>query len=397
MSYSKKRSRSRASALALCGLAVAWAIPPVEAQTCTQEQISGAINAAGEKLRQMTAQTQPLLQTKLLKLKEINGWSDVEYEEKGYNLLEDQRTAKLDATANELLGRLDQMSGEAAAASPDCGKLAEIEAASLELQATVKAKSQYILARLDQLIGDGKTTAATPVAPAIAAAPKVAAPPAAKAEPKADPKWATSTKSSPHPVAPAVAPVASATTVTPAPAPSVSPPNLPPVSNTPAPDAEGFSIDEIVAASHGVFGKVSANVARVLEHTFSKSGKPSAYILGSETGGAFIAGLRYGSGTLYMRTGQSMPIYWHGPSLGADVGAQGAATLFLVYKAQQLEDVFSSYTGLEGSAFVVGGVGVTYMSNGRIEMAPIRSGLGLRVGASIGYVRFTQKPTWNPF
>jgi hypothetical protein len=389
MSNWQKSLRPLACVAAMSGLM----ITPALAQTCTQEQISGAINAAGEKLRQMTAQTQQLLQVKLLKLKEINSWSDAEYEEKGYNLLEDQRTAKLDATANELLGRLDQMSGEAASASPDCAKLAEIEAASLELQATVKAKSQYILARVDQLIGEGKSAApvaAVPVAPAIASAAKAPTPPAAKAETKSDPKWSTSTKSSPPTAAPALPPAASATTAIPAPPSVVEVPSA-------RPDAEGFSIDEIVAASHGVFGKVSANVARVLEHTFSKSGRPSAYILGQETGGAFIAGLRYGSGTLYMRTGQSMPIYWHGPSLGADVGAQGAATLFLVYKAQQLEDVLASYTGIEGSAFVVGGVGVTYMSNGRIDMAPIRSGLGLRVGANIGYVRFTQKPTWNPF
>ncbi len=398
MSDWQNRRRLCAHVLVLGGVLAAWGcvIAPAAAQTCTQEQISGAINAAGEKLRQMTAQTQPLLQAKLLKLKEINSWSDSEYEEKGYALLEDQRTAKLDATANELLGRLDQMSSQAGSVAPDCGKLTEIEAASLELQATVKAKSQYILARVDQLIAEGKSAsllAAAPVAPAIAAVSKVPPPPPPKADAKPDPKWATSTKSSPPPAAPPLPPAVAAVP----PEPQAPPPSVAQVPSTPATDADGFSIDEIVAASHGVFGKVSANVARVLEHTFSKSGKPTAYILGQETGGAFIAGLRYGSGTLYMRNGQSLPIYWHGPSLGADVGAQGAATLFLVYKAQQPEDVLASYTGVEGSAFVVGGVGVTYMSNGRIDMAPIRSGLGLRVGANIGYVRFTQKPTWNPF
>ena len=135
----------------------------------------------------------------------------------------------------------------------------------------------------------------------------------------------------------------------------------------------------------------------MLEHASAKSGLPTGYILGQETGGAFIAGLRYGQGTLYMRNGEQLPVYWHGPSLGADVGAQGASTLFLVYKIRQPSDVFSTFTGIEGSAFVVGGVGLTAMSNGSVDMAPIRSGLGLRLGANFGYVRFTSKPTWNPF
>ncbi len=382
-----------ATALLLGGVLVAavGTLPrPGFAQTCTQEQISGAINTAGEKLRQMTQQTQPVLQAKLLKLKDVQGWSDAEYEEKGYNLLEDERTAKLDATANELLGRLDQMGGAVSTGAPDCGRLAEIEATGLELQATIRTKSQYLLTRIDQLIGDGKAAVVAPATtvPGAVAQPKAATP----VLPKADPKWATATKGVPPPAAPMPQPAAPGVAALPIP--------MAPAAPVPAPvqpDPEGFTIDEIVAASQGVFGKVSSNLARVLEHTFSKSGKPTGYILGQETGGAFIAGLRYGSGTLYLRTGQSIPVYWHGPSLGADIGAQGAATLFLVYRAEQTDDVFSSFTGLEGSAFVVGGVGVTFMSNGRIQMAPIRSGLGLRVGANIGYIRFTPKPTWNPF
>ena len=231
--------------------------------------------------------------------------------------------------------------------------------------------------------------------PAIASVtPPPSSPPAQKTPPsppaasKPDTRWATQTK--PLPIPPQQLPS------TP---PVVVPP--PDIVTAPAPasqaEAEGYSIDEIVAASSGVFGKVSANLARLLEHAFAKSGRPSGYILGEETGGAFIAGLRYGSGRLYLRAGGSMPVYWHGPSLGADVGAQGATTLFLVYKVRQPEDVFSSFTGIEGSAFVVGGLGLTYMSNGRIDMAPIRSGIGLRLGANIGYMRFTSKPTWNPF
>ena len=376
----------------LIAVSQAAMVPAASSQSCDQNQLSAAIDQAGEKLRQLTQETQPTLQAKLLRLKEVKGWSSQDYEEKGYAALADERTAKLDVAANDLLAHLDRLSNDSAGAAPDCARIGEIESVSLELQATVRAKSKYVLARLDQLIGE-PSRPPDPTKPAIAAVtPQPGAPPAQKTPPappapsKPDNRWATQTKSLPIP---------------PQQLPSTPPVIVPPPDVAPAPtsqpETEGYTIDEIVDASRGVFGKVSANLARLLEHAFAKSGRPSGYILGDETGGAFIAGLRYGSGRLYLRSGGSMPVYWHGPSLGADVGAQGATTLFLVYKVRQPEDVFSSFTGIEGSAFVVGGLGLTYMSNGRIDMAPIRSGIGLRLGANIGYMRFTSKPTWNPF
>ena len=308
-----------------------------------------------------------------------------------------------------MLARLDTLGGDNASVKPDCARIAEAEAVGLELQATVRAKSQYVLARLDQLTGEGGTSAAVatppaklperPSAPALAANPPPATlppatPPAPKTATPAKPeRWSTQTTTPPVPPSPAATPPSNA----PPPASAPTPPPLPswPTANVPA--EEVYTIDEIVTASSGVFGKLSANLARVLEHAFAQSGRPAGYILGQESGGAFIAGLRYGSGTLYMRAGGSLPIYWHGPSLGADVGAQGASTLFLVYRAKQPDDIFSNFTGIEGSAFVVGGLGMTFMSNGHIDMAPIRSGIGLRIGANLGYIRFTPKPTWKPF
>ena len=171
----------------------------------------------------------------------------------------------------------------------------------------------------------------------------------------------------------------------------------PPAPLPPSSEAEGYTIEEIKAASAGFFGQVSANLAGVIEYLFSKSGRPSGYILGTEGGGAFIAGVRYGNGTLYMRSGGSQKIYWHGPSLGVDVGGAGSKTLFLIYKLQAPEELYSSFTGLDGSAYLVGGVGVTLVTNGTVVLAPIRSGVGLRLGASVGYLRFTPKATWNPF
>jgi hypothetical protein len=164
-----------------------------------------------------------------------------------------------------------------------------------------------------------------------------------------------------------------------------------------SPEEEGYTIDEIRAASAGFFGQVSANLGAVIEHIFRKSGRPSAYVLGSEGGGAFLAGVRYGTGTVYLRNGGTQKVFWHGPSLGIDVGGEGSKTLFLIYNLREPEQLFSNFTGVDGSAYLVGGVGARFVTNGSVIMAPIRSGVGLRLGANIGYIRFTPKQTWNPF
>jgi hypothetical protein len=258
-----------------------------------------------------------------------------------------------------------------------------LEAANLELQATVKAKSAYLLSKLDQMVSE-----APPVPPKAKSADVKRAPlpePAPKAAVKSP---ATSGSSAKPPGArpPEVAVLA------PPPSPAEPPPGA-----AAAPEGEGYTIDEIRNASAGFFGQVSANLGSVIEHLFRKSGRPTGYVLGTEGGGAFLAGVRYGKGTLYMRSGGTQEIFWHGPSLGADVGGEGSKTLFLIYKLERPEQLYSSFTGLDGSAYLVGGVGATLVGNGSVVMAPIRSGLGLRLGANIGYIRFTPKATWNPF
>jgi hypothetical protein len=143
---------------------------------------------------------------------------------------------------------------------------------------------------------------------------------------------------------------------------------------------------------------MSTSLASVIEHAFKTTGRPSAYVLGTEGGGAFLAGLRFGEGTLYMRNQSgTRPIYWHGPSLGTDFGASGSRTMFLIYKMQQPDALFRTFTGVDGSAYFVGGAGVTLLKGGDVIMAPIRTGLGFRLGVNAGYLRFVDKPTWNPF
>jgi hypothetical protein len=158
-----------------------------------------------------------------------------------------------------------------------------------------------------------------------------------------------------------------------------------------------YSIDEITGAASGVFGSLSSNLASVIEHAFSKYGRPTAYVIGEEGGGAFIAGVRYGSGRLYLKHQKAGRVYWHGPSVGYDFGASGSKTLFLIYGLHDKSQLYSGFSGIDGSAYFLGGAGITFLSNEKVVMAPIRTGLGFRLGANVGYLRFTPKATWNPF
>jgi hypothetical protein len=174
----------------------------------------------------------------------------------------------------------------------------------------------------------------------------------------------------------------------------------PPVERYSGPDApvdDGFSIEEINETGHRFFGRVSMGLARVIEYSFSRLGRPNGYILGEEAGGALIIGLRYGEGTMYTRDAGEHKVFWQGPSLGYDFGAEGSKTMILVYNIRAPSDIYQAFAGVDGSAFLIGGVGLTFQTSGDLVVAPIRSGLGLRLGANVGYLKFTRSPTWNPF
>ncbi|WP_432431406.1 DUF1134 domain-containing protein [Rhodomicrobium vannielii] len=166
----------------------------------------------------------------------------------------------------------------------------------------------------------------------------------------------------------------------------------------PAPyEQDTYSSNEIVAEGERFFGGVSKGLAQVIEHTFSKQGRPNGYILGEEAGGAFVAGLRYGEGMLYTKNAGLHRTYWQGPSFGYDFGAEGSKTLILVYNLHNVDQLYNRFAGVDGSAYLVGGVGVTFQTYDDVVLAPIRSGVGLRLGANVGYLKYTRTPTWNPF
>jgi hypothetical protein len=161
--------------------------------------------------------------------------------------------------------------------------------------------------------------------------------------------------------------------------------------------ASTFSTEEIVSKGHQIFGKTSRGIGEALEYAFKSQGEPTAYIVGEEGSGAFVGGLRFGEGMIYYKDGQKQKIFWQGPSVGWDFGANGARTMVLVYNSTSPEDLFGRFGGVEGSAYLVGGLGVNFQKRGNIVLAPIRAGVGARLGANIGYLKYSAAPTWNPF
>jgi hypothetical protein len=165
-----------------------------------------------------------------------------------------------------------------------------------------------------------------------------------------------------------------------------------------ATERKTYTSDEIIMAGQKFFGKTTRGVAEAVEYVFSSQGEPTAYIVGEEGSGAVVGGLRYGEGVIYYKSGGREKIYWQGPSLGFDFGGNGSRALVLVYNSSNPRDIYDErFGGVEGSAYLVGGLGVNFQKNRDIILAPIRTGVGARLGANVGYLKYTKKPTWNPF
>jgi len=158
-----------------------------------------------------------------------------------------------------------------------------------------------------------------------------------------------------------------------------------------------FSEQELVNNGQRFFGTISRGLAEAVEEASRRWGQPNAYILGQEAGGAFVAGARYGEGVMYTRNAGDRKIYWQGPSLGFDAGADGDRTMMLVYNLPAVRAMYRRYLGVDGSAYFIGGFGFTALTADDVVVAPIRSGVGARLGLAVSYLKFTRRPTWNPF
>lgn len=185
-------------------------------------------------------------------------------------------------------------------------------------------------------------------------------------------------------------PAGSGSTATGAPVTASSPPAA-------IPPGESYQEDDLIGAAEGVFGKGAEGLAGMIEKILKDQGRPNAYIAGREASGAFVVGLRYGSGTLNHKVEGKREVYWTGPSIGFDVGGNAANTFVLVYNLYDTQELYHRFPAAEGTAYLVGGFTASYLRWGSVVLIPIRLGVGYRLGVNAGYMKFTEKRNWLPF
>lgn len=168
-------------------------------------------------------------------------------------------------------------------------------------------------------------------------------------------------------------------------------------SGAPAGEASTYSQDEIVRNVSDFLGVTAEAAGAAVERLFAKNGRPTAYIAGEEGSGSFVLGLRYGRGLMYMKDKTPMEVFWQGPSVGWDWGGNASRVFTLCYNLHVPEAIFQRFPGVEGTAYLVGGLGVNYQRAEDVTLAPIRAGVGLRLGANVGYLAYTRKRSVIPF
>lgn len=214
--------------------------------------------------------------------------------------------------------------------------------------------------------------------------------PAPASSPAAVPQTAPVIK--PEPVMPSAQP--SSAVPAPAPATATASPMAAPAQ---AGNTQTFRKEDLIGAAEGVFGKGAKGLAGVIKDILKKQGEPNAYIVGREGGGAIIVGLRYGSGTLYHKVEGQKPVYWTGPSIGLDAGANAGNSFVLVYNLYNTDDLYHRFGQGEGQAYLIGGFHVSYLRRGDVVLIPVRTGVGLRLGINAGYMKMSKKAKWLPF
>ncbi len=178
-------------------------------------------------------------------------------------------------------------------------------------------------------------------------------------------------------------------------------------SNPPTPDhgpeypanskAETYSRDELVNSVSDFFGVTAEAAGAIITKVFKDNGNPTGYIAGEEGSAAITVGLRYGKGLLYMKNRQPETVYWQGPSIGWDLGGNASRVFTLCYALQRPDEIYQRFPGVEGTAYLIGGMGVNYQRSDDVTLAPIRAGVGLRLGANLGYLAYSRKRHILPF
>lgn len=195
--------------------------------------------------------------------------------------------------------------------------------------------------------------------------------------------------------APAEPVVAAPVTAVPASAPAQAGP--PPSAPATTQAADTYQREDLIGAAEGVFGRGAEGLAGIIENILKEQGEPNAYIAGREAAGAFVVGVRYGSGMMHHKIEGARSVYWTGPSVGFDVGGDATKVFVLVYNLYDSQELYRRYPAGEGRAYFVGGFSATYLRRGDVVLIPVRLGVGWRLGANIGYMKFTEESNWLPF
>jgi hypothetical protein len=161
-------------------------------------------------------------------------------------------------------------------------------------------------------------------------------------------------------------------------------------------DQDTYDQDSVIKDATAFFGKGTEGLGKVIEKAFQDQGRPNGYIKGKEVSGALVAGLRYGNGTLTLKNKASRKVHWQGPSIGFDVGGNASKVFVLVYNLQDIDNIFQRFPAVDGSFYYIAGAGINYQQSEKIVLAPIRLGVGLRLGINIGYMHYTRTKSWNP-
>jgi hypothetical protein len=410
------------------------------AQNCTAADFGAVVDQTARALRDLNGNGSKRFQTKVAALREKHGLSQADIDARTTGL-QDEKIDEFNREIESLVAQMDVLA-QTPNAKITCEKLEELKRVRDRLLTVMGQKSGYMHAKVEaeldapggkpaQQQAAAPTSVAPPAEPIRPSGPETRTASAAESRPAAEQKpqniaptpapARTAAAESPQPDVPARAPgsprLARNTAQPPSERDPLPPPPMydaerptslapppggfaPPPGGDPLPppiEDEGYSISEIREAGRGVFGTITAEFAGAINYAFQNFGQPNAYISGVEGGAAFLAGLRYGKGTLHRKAAPSAPIFWQSPSAGLDFGAEGSRSLFLVYNLDDPYAIYGRFGGIGGSAYVAGGVGVNVLGKGGVVMVPIRSGLGLRLGANLAYVKFTERQTWNPF
>ena len=264
-----------------------------------------------------------------------------------------------------MIGVVQRMTGRVARAGSLAVALAGLTLAPVAAQAQVRTVDPN--SAIDADLAPVPPQSSAPTDPGV----DTSAPPPAAVDPYAPPAGAGSTATG--------APVTAAS---------------PPAAITPG---DSYQEDDLIGAAEGVFGKGAEGLAGMIEKILKDQGRPNAYIAGREASGAFVVGLRYGSGTLNHKVEGKRQVYWTGPSIGFDVGGNAANTFVLVYNLYDTQDLYHRFPAAEGTAYLVGGFTASYLRWGSVVLIPIRLGVGYRLGVNAGYMKFTEKRNWLPF